>query len=269
MFLEELIMKFWQVDSFATEAFTGNPAVVFVLDQPLADELMQDIAMEMNQSETAFILRRGMEPPLLRWFTPLLEIDLCGHATLAAAHIWLSEFYKNDASVTFSTKWVGDLTVTKTSDGYTMDFPARAGERIDLSTLPVDVLRSFSDEMPLEAWSARDLMLVYANEDTVRTAKIDYVAMRQMKQWIVLTAPAHDYDFVSRFFCQDESAEDPVTGSTHCTLTPYWARRLGKTSLTAWQASKRGGALCLELWGDRVLITGPAITVFTGEMKAA
>lgn len=267
MSLGGLILKFWQVDSFATAPFTGNPAVVFVLDQPVSDELMQKIAMEMNQSETAFILHRGIEAPLLRWFTPLLEIDLCGHATLAAAHIWLSEFYKDAASVRFSTRWVGDLTVTKTPDGYAMDFPARAGEKIDVSSIPVDVLHSFSDDLPVEAWSARDLMLVYTNEDTVRAAKIDYMAMRRVKQWIVLTAPSRDYDFVSRFFCQDESAEDPVTGSTHCTLTPYWAARLGKCSLKAWQASKRGGALSLELRGERVLITGPALTVFTGEMK--
>lgn len=258
-------MKFWQVDSFASEAFKGNPAVVFVLDAPLDDATMQNIATEMNQSETAFILKGG-EKPLLRWFTPLLEVDLCGHATLAAAHIWLTEIYPDAASVTFSTKWVGDLTVTKNVSGYTMNFPVRAGEKIDVSTIPEEILQSLSDARPIEAWSARDLMLVYPDEQDVRLAKVDFAALRMQKQWIIITAPAKDYDFVSRFFCVDEGMEDPVTGSAHCTLTPYWAKRLGKVSLKAWQASKRGGGLVLELKDDRVFITGPAVTVFVGEM---
>jgi PhzF family phenazine biosynthesis protein len=260
-------VKFWQVDAFATEAFKGNPAVVFVFDRDVDDVTLQNIATEMNQSETAFIFTNKGDKPLLRWFTPLLEVDLCGHATLASAHIWMSEIKPEATEVTFTTKWVGDLKVTKGEAGYTLNFPARAGEKIDLATVPAEVLASLSDKRPIEAWSARDLMLVYEDEETVRTAKVDYAALRKQKQWISITAPARDYDFVSRFFCIDEGMEDPVTGSAHCTLTPYWEKRLGKTELKAWQASARGGALSLKLEGDRVLITGPALTLYSGQFN--
>ena len=260
-------VKFWQVDAFATEAFKGNPAVVFVFDRDVDDVTLQNIATEMNQSETAFIFTHKGDKPLLRWFTPLLEVDLCGHATLSAAHIWMSEIKPEATGVTFTTKWVGDLTVTKGEAGYTLDFPGRAGEKIDLATVPEEVLASLSDKRPIEAWSARDLMLVYEDEETVRTAKVDYAALRKQKQWVSITAPAKEYDFVSRFFCIDEGMEDPVTGSAHCTLTPYWARRLGRNSLKAWQASARGGALSLKLEGDRVMITGPALTLFSGDFN--
>ncbi len=217
--------------------------------------------MEMNQSETAFILNDGSDRPLLRWFTPLMEVDLCGHATLASAHIWLTQIKPGDTSVTFRTNVAGDLTVIKTAGGYTMDFPVRAGETIDVSSISREVLQSLSDEMPVEAYSARDLMLVYASEDAVRNARVDYAALRQQKQWLIITAPSEEHDFISRFFCIDEGMEDPVTGSAHCTLAPYWANRLGKTKLNAYQASKRGGALGIELKDGRVLISGPAVTV--------
>lgn len=258
--------KFWQVDAFAARAFEGNPAAVFVLDYDVPDEVLQKIAQELNQSETAFIFTNKGEKPYLRWFTPLIEVDLCGHATLASAHVWFSFVRPEETSVTFETNVAGDLTVKRNGMEYTMDFPVREGKPVSLSDIPEEVLKSLSDAMPVEAWAARDLMLVYKDEETVRNAKVDYAALRKQDLWVSITAPSTKYDFVSRFFCIDEGMEDAVTGSAHCTLTPYWSKRLGKTSLHAWQASSRGGALKLEISGDRVFISGTALTVYEAFM---
>ncbi len=263
-------MNFWQVDAFTRAPFKGNPAAVFILKEPLADELMQNIAMEMNQSETAFILLREGRNPLLRWFTPSSEVDLCGHATLASAHIYLTEIAPDLGEITFDTKSVGSLKVTKHHNGYTMDLPSRAGEEVNLNDIPQFVLDALSDTQPIAAYQSRDLMLVYADENTIYKIVPDYNELMGYKKCIIVTASSNgNYDFISRFFCSDERiAEDPVTGSAHCTSAPYWSRKLGKSHLKAYQASNREGILTLDVTHDRVHITGQAITVMDGKMRA-
>jgi PhzF family phenazine biosynthesis protein len=260
-------MKIWQVDSFTNEPFRGNPAGVMILDEPLNESLMQSIAFEMNLSETAFV-DLSKETPVIHFFTPAAEVDLCGHATLAAAHIYLTETYPEKNEVVFATKQAGLLTVNKHSAGYTMHFPLRPGEKIPLERIPSFILKAISDEMPIEAYQARDLMLVYENEATIRNAKPNFEALKQFKKWIAITSAAKDYDFISRFFCSDEGIlEDPVTGSAHCTLGPYWCQKLAKKKLNAFQASKRGGELQLEVEEDSIKITGQAVTVLEGTLK--
>jgi len=258
-------MKFWQVDAFSNKPFKGNPAAVVILDKALPHQTLQNIAAEMNLSETAFVLVEN-DQPLLRWFTPKVEVDLCGHATLAAAHIYLS-FLSKKSTVTFSTKFVGPLKVIKNENHYTMDFPSRPGEKLDLSEIPNFVFKSLSSHQPIEVFKARDLMLVYESEAIVRSIEPDFSALKKFPQWIIVTSRAAKYDFISRFFCAGDGVdEDPVTGSAHCTLTPYWARLLKKNKLNAYQASERGGELTLELLGDRVLISGEVVTVFEGKI---
>lgn len=262
-------MKFWQVDAFTKEPFKGNPAAVFMLEEALSDALMQNIAIEMNLSETAFVLLRKNQNPLLRWFTPMFEIDLCGHATLASAHIYLNEIEPEEKEVTFDTKFAGPLKVGRSEENYTMDFPSRPGEKLDVKMIPDFVLKALSSVRPVKARLARDLMLVYDDEKTVREMKPDMNALMNYEKFIIVTAKSGGgYDFISRFFCAaDGIAEDPVTGSAHCTLAPYWARKLGKNHLKAWQASTRGGELVLDVSENRVQITGPAVTVFEGNMR--
>lgn len=262
-------MKFqiYQVDAFADRIFGGNPAAVVVLDAWLDDATMQLIALENNLSETAFIVKTATGYHL-RWFTPMCEVDLCGHATLAAAHIILSELNPTAQSVTFTTQVAGTLTVTKSSQGYTLDFPSRAGEKVEINTIPAFVLDSISSMKPTEAYQARDLMLVYNNEEIVRNIKPDFKTLHQFDKWIIITAKGQDYDCVSRFFCAGDGIdEDPVTGSAHCTIIPYWAAKLGKNDLIAYQASTRGGKLICQNTPDRVFMSGNAITYMIGEIR--
>jgi PhzF family phenazine biosynthesis protein len=256
-------MKFWQVDAFTNKPFRGNPAAVVILDKPLPDEILQDIAAEMNLSETAFILaEKGL--PLLRWFTPKAEVDLCGHATLAAAHIYLSTLSKK-SEVSFATKFVGPLTVSKKDGLYTMNFPSRPGEKIGIEQIPGFVLDALAKKRPSEAFKARDLMLVYDEESVVTSMDPDFSALKKFPQWIIVTSRSKKFDFISRFFCAGDGIdEDPVTGSAHCTSIPYWAHVLGKNKMRAYQASARGGDLSVELSGDRVFISGEAVTVLEG-----
>lgn len=265
-------IKIWQVDSFAKEAFRGNPAAVCVLHEPLSDVMMQNIAIENNLSETAFILIRDGAAPLLRWFTPMFEIDLCGHATLAAAHIYLTELDTDSSEIVFDTKFVGALKVLRQSKShYVMDFPSRLGEAVEISDVPKFVLDALGGAQPLEVRKSRDLLLVYENEETIRAMVPDFQFLAKYKDFIIVTAPSDDpkHDFVSRFFCADDGiAEDPVTGSAHCTLAPYWSQKLNKEKMIAHQVSKRGGVLNIEITaGDRVLIGGDAITVLEGVFK--
>ncbi len=264
-------LDFWQVDSFSDQPFKGNPAAVFILHEELSDELMQNIAIEMNLSETAFVLIREGQNPLLRWFTPMFEIDLCGHATLASAHIYMTEVQPDLNEVTFETKFVGPLKVDKADTGYRMDFPSRLGERQEISDIPEFVIDAITDKAkPHTAYKSRDLMLVYDNEQIIHDIDPDFNALMKYKDFIIVTAKSNNpkYDFISRFFCADDGiAEDPVTGSAHCTLAPYWADRLEKTDLKAYQASKRGGELDLKVTEERILITGKAVTVINGKMR--
>lgn len=262
--------KFWQVDAFTNTPFKGNPAAVFIHDDPIDDEFMQKIAVEMNLSETAFIYLRKDQDPMLRWFTPMYEIDLCGHATMAAAQVYFSEIDKKATQVVFDTKFIGNLNVNKNKSVLTMDFPARPGEEVNINSIPAFVLDSLSKIKPVYATKSRDLMLVFDDEATVLEMKPNFNALLDYKDFIIVTAKSRHpkYDFISRFFCaSDGLLEDPVTGSAHCTLAPYWAKKLGKNNMTAFQASKRGGFLTLELKGDRLNITGEAVTLIEGILK--
>lgn len=267
-----MTIKMYTVDAFTDQPFKGNPAAVLVLDEPLDDHLMQDIAVEINLSETAFILMRKGQNPLLRWFMPSAEIDLCGHATLASAHVYLTEIYPSLDEVTFETKVAGPLKIIRKGPSrYMMDFPSRAGDKADIEKIPKFVLDALTEARPIEAYQARDLMLIYDDEDIVRSMKPDFKALAQFERFIIVTAPSKKYDFISRFFFffspEAGVVEDPVTGSAHCTLAPYWARILDKNRLFAYQASRRGGELTLDVLQNRVYMTGSAVTIMDGTVR--
>ncbi len=186
-------MKFWQVDAFTQTPFKGNPAAVFVLHQEIDDPLMLNIAIEMNLSETAFVLLRDGQNPLLRWFTPMSEIDLCGHATLASAHVYLTYIDRLRTSITFDTKFVGPLRVERKEAMYTMDFPSRPGDKIDIQHLPPVVLAGLgAGSQPIESYKARDLMLVYKDDQIIRDMKPDFHALAQYDDFIIVTARSSD-----------------------------------------------------------------------------
>ena len=251
----------YQVDAFTDRLFGGNPAAVCVVDRWLDTETLQAIAAENNLSETAFITR-DHDVWAIRWFTPCIEVDLCGHATLAAGHVVLRELEPHAERVLFRTQWVGDLFVERDGDRLALDFPPCA-------TVPADVdhviTRALGVE-PLEIHASKSWLAVLPSEDAVRAVKPDFDAIAALdRDGVIITAPGDRADFVSRYFAPHAGIpEDPVTGSAHCTLTPFWAQRLGKASLVAHQVSKRGGALWCELRADRVRIAGHAVRYLTG-----
>ncbi|CAF3500883.1 unnamed protein product [Rotaria socialis] len=264
-------IKIYQVDAFTDRLFAGNPAAICPLEQWLSDSLMQQIAAENNLAETAFFVSNstgdGYE---IRWFTPELEIDLCGHATLATAHIIFTEISPMLEKINFQTKQAGDLTVTRKKEAglYTLDFPARPAVKADL---PDGLLRALcSDITPKGIYKSRDYMLVYEQEVDVKQISPDFMALGKIANvfGVIVTAPGDDVDFVSRYFSPGASIpEDPVTGSTHCTLIPYWAEQLGKNELQADQISTRKGKLWCFNKDDRVLISGKAITYLKGQIN--
>lgn len=260
-------LPIYQVDAFTNEVFKGNPAAVVPLDNWLPDDILQNIAIENNLSETAFFIPDG-DNFHLRWFTPTYEIDLCGHATLATSFIILTELYPNQTEVRYKTNTAGDLVVKQNNGSFIMDFPNRKGKKFNVNSIPKYVLDGINNFTPLEAYKARDLMLVFDSEQIVKSIKPNFKSLISYPDAVCVTAPADDknIDFVSRFFCAyDETIpEDPVTGSAHCTLTPYWAEKLGKTELKARQVSSRGGDLDLSLKDDRVYITGQAALYMKG-----
>jgi len=255
-----------QIDAFAERPFEGNPAAVMPLDYWLPDELMQTIAMENQLSETAFFVPSEGEncDYDIRWFTPANEVDLCGHATLASAWLVFNELRPDSHSVIFQSM-SGPLSVTRDGEWLVLDFPRRPGaptpEHISALTRTLGVI-------PVEALLSRDLVAVLETEEQVRALKPDFLAMTSLPGFGVLaTAPGNGVDFVSRcFFPQDGIPEDPVTGSAHSTLIPYWSERLGKTTLEARQLSHRGGRLRCRDCGDRVHIAGKAVKVMQGIM---
>ena len=255
-------MKQYIVDAFTDTVFHGNQAAVCVLDEWLPDKTMMDIAAENNFSETAFTVKAG-EGYDLRWFTPGDEINLCGHATLAAAYVLFNYYEKDTDRIVFHTL-SGDLITERHGDGIKMDFPVYS-----LNKVPVtEEMASAMGAAPKEAYLDRDLLLVYEDEDIIRKMKPDIDKVKQLDGLGVgVTAPGKDYDCVSRFFVPELSIpEDPVTGSAHCMITPYWTKRLGKSSINAFQASKRGGELICELRGDRVIISGKAVIFAVSEL---
>ena len=254
-------LELYQVDAFAEGVFSGNPASVVPLFEWLSDELLQDIASENNQSETAFFVRKG-EYFELRWFTPEAEVDLCGHATMASAHVLYEYLDYTDPVVVFETK-SGRLFVDREGNRYSMDFPAWGVREIQVTERVSKALGA----TPVELYMGeRDMMAVFENEEQIRALNPDYRLVSQLDgMCMICTAPGLDYDFVSRTFVPEAGiSEDPVTGSAHCTLVPFWADRLGKAELTAYQASKRGGVLECQPQDERVKIAGRAVTYMKG-----
>ncbi|MFV3073219.1 PhzF family phenazine biosynthesis protein [Niveispirillum fermenti] len=254
-------LPLYQVDAFADRLFTGNPAAVVPLEQWLPEPLMQSIAMENNLSETAFIVRQGQGWGI-RWFTPTGEIDLCGHATLASAFVITAFIDPQATELLFHTKVAGDLRVSRDGDLYTLDFPTRAPAP---ATAPADLLRALGGPDPVEVLAARDWFIVYPDAAAVRGLTPDFALLSAIAGKVIVTAPGEDVDFVSRFFAPAEGIpEDPVTGSAHCSLIPYWAARLGRDGLEARQLSARGGRLHCRLLGERVHIAGRGVLYLEG-----
>lgn len=239
----------YQIDAFTNRVFAGNPAAVVVLDKWLDDQILQDIVAENNLAETAFVIP-SPECSMLRWFTPKLEIDLCGHATLASAHVLFREHYPDQAHLRFETR-SGTVTVSRKGELLFLDFPSRPGSPVAIDQMLIDTLGT----TPEIAIRSRDLMVLLKSEAEARQIIPNYEAIARLDAFaLIVTAHGDEVDFVSRFAPRAGVPEDPVTGSAHCTLIPYWAGRLGKTKLSARQLSSRGGDLECELHGDRVLI---------------
>ena len=256
-------LPLYQVDAFTQRLFGGNPAAVVLLDAWLPDRMLAAIAAENNLAETAFVIPRPDASPL-RWFTPAVEVDLCGHATLAAADVLFRYRYPSLARLAFSTK-SGELVVTREGALLKMDFPARPGKPIAVT----DALAAALGVRPREAHMARDLLAIFGSESEVRALRPDFARVASLDAFaVIVSAPGDTVDFVSRFFAPAAGIpEDPVTGSSHCTLAPYWAARLGKNQLTAKQLSARGGDLLCELRGDRVVIAGHVVEYLRGEIE--
>ena len=251
----------YQIDAFTDRVFGGNPAAVCPLQTWLEDDHMQVIAAENNLSETAFFIRHG-EDFELRWFTPTKEVDLCGHATLATAYLIFTRLEGGRPEVTFHTR-SGALTVGRDGPRLVMDFPAWEVEAV---AMPEALAEGLGAE-PEALYFAKDrYMALFADEAAVRAVRPDFPALRRLSPGrVIVTAPGADCDFVSRFFAPGSGIdEDPVTGSSHCALIPYWAERLGKTTLHARQVSARGGELFCELRGERVAIAGQAVLYLSG-----
>jgi PhzF family phenazine biosynthesis protein len=259
-----MILPIYWVDSFTERVFGGNPAAVVPLDSWPDDALLQRIANENGLSETAFFIRTGPARAQLRWFTPSVEMDLCGHATLASAHVLFNDLGQAESPFVFDSK-SGPLCVSRRGDMFELDFPARPATPIDPSN---ELIRGLVLKPKETLRSSTMLLCVYPSEDDVRSLAPDfaYLSLVDSGKFIV-TAPGNDCDFVSRFFAPGAGInEDPVTGSAHCTLVPYWAKRLGKKTFHARQISRRGGELWCELQGERVKIAGKSASYLKGQV---
>lgn len=253
-------LPIFQVDAFSRRVFGGNPAAVCPLPGWLDDAVMQAVAAENNLSETAFFVRQG-DDYAIRWFTPAVEVDLCGHATLASAHVVFTVLEPERGAVRFLSA-SGALDVTRAGELLVLDFPARAPRRCE----PPAGLSAALGATPREVWSSRDLVVLFERESDVRALRPDMAALARLHAaGVCATAPGDACDFVSRFFAPAMGvAEDPVTGSSHCTLVPFWAARLGRTQLLARQVSARGGELHCEARGERVRLGGYAARYLEG-----
>ncbi|HYP08574.1 MAG TPA: PhzF family phenazine biosynthesis protein [Bryobacteraceae bacterium] len=245
----------YTLDAFTDRVFGGNPAAVCPLEEWLDEGLMQNIASENNLAETAFFVPDG-DGYHIRWFTPTNEVELCGHATLASAYVIFNYLSPDKHNLRFRAQ-AGELRVSREGEAgvLSLDFPSRPPEPVEPDPRIVDALGGAS---PSETWKARDHLYVFKTEAEVRALKPDFARLRAVEMYaLTVTAPGDDCDFVSRFFAPGHGIdEDPVTGSAHCTLIPFWAKRLGKNVLHARQVSRRGGELFCELKGDRVKIAG-------------
>ena len=245
-------LPIYQIDAFAEGDFRGNPAAVCPLEKWLPDTLLQMIAEENNLSETAFYVPEG-EGFRIRWFTPTVEVDLCGHATLAAARVVFDRGAVEGDTILFHSR-SGPLRVKRDGGLFRLDFPSQPGQSCDMPERLAHGLGGW----PVECYRAADFLAVFSSEEEIYALEPDFQALATLPgRGVIVTAPGTDVDFVSRFFAPSHGIdEDAVTGSAHCTLTPYWAKRLNKIELTAWQVSKRGGVLQCRLQEDRVLISG-------------
>lgn len=253
----------YQVDAFTSRLFSGNPAAVCPLEKWLDERTMQDIAGENNLAETAFFVG-GKGRYDIRWFTPVVEVGLCGHATLASAYVIFEHLEPSLEAVAFQSK-SGELRVTRSGGVLTLDFPSWAPSR----TEPSEALARALGAAPREVWRSQDLMAVYASEDEVRSLRPSAEQVAGIECFAVIaTAPGTRSDFVSRFFAPRQGIpEDPATGRSHCTLVPYWSRRLGKRSLHSIQLSRRGAEMFCEDRGDRVAIGGNAVQFLEGTIE--
>lgn len=256
-------LSIYQIDAFASEVFKGNPAAVVPLNEWLPAELMQKIALENNLSETAFFVKNG-DVYDIRWFTPTFEIDLCGHATLASAFVIFEILKSETDTIRFHGHKCGQLLVEKSNGRLVLDFPSRPVSHAELPEGLVEAL----GKAPAEVYKARDYFLVYESEDEVRSLAPDFTALLKIPaHGFICTAKGDTADFVSRFFAPEVGVfEDPVTGSAHTNLIPFWSARLGKSKMYARQISARGGEIFCELVGDRVLIGGSAVLYMKGEI---
>jgi len=258
--------RFTQVDAFTPTPFAGNPAAVCVLDTPRERAWMQHVATEMNLSETAFLLRRH-NGYSLRWFTPAVEVELCGHATLAACHVlWEDGHLGPDEEALLHTA-SGVLTATRQGEWISLDFPTRPERPVEP---PPELIRALAVEPVYVGKNVYDYLVQVADEATVRALDPDQLTLKRLGvRGVMVTAVASTpgFDFVSRFFAPGAGVdEDPVTGSAHCCLGPFWQERLGKPELVAYQASRRGGVVRVRVAGDRVVLGGQAVTVVRGEI---
>jgi PhzF family phenazine biosynthesis protein len=254
----------YHVDAFASRLFEGNAAAVCPLDFWPDDKLLQNIAMENNLSETAFYVEKdGCWE--IRWFTVASEVELCGHATLAAAHILFNHYGRREKELRFITRERGELIVTKNDNFLTLNFPV---DDIHPSLPPDGLIEAFGKK-PKEIWKGKtDYLLYYTAQEDIESISPDFSLLSKVDaRGVIVTAPGYESDFVSRFFAPAIGIdEDPVTGSAHTSLAPFWAKRLGKNEFKAIQLSKRGGYLKCNLSGDRILISGEAITYMEGEI---
>lgn len=256
-------MKQYIVDAFTDKVFSGNPAAVCVLDSFPDEMLMKKIAAENNLSETAFAVKEK-DRYHIRWFTPKDEIDFCGHATLSAAFVLFNYYEKDLKNIKFHGQ-IGDFTVCRSDELIKMNFPAYDLNHIEITDTMIEALGI----IPLAAYKDRDIMFVLRDEDEVRDLQPDMTLFSQLDgACIAVTAKGTEYDCVSRVFAPKFGiAEDPVTGSTHCMIAPYWCRRLNKTSITAFQASERTGKLYCEISGNNVTISGKAVLFSENNIK--
>ena len=255
-------LTLYQIDAFTNQVFSGNPAAVCPLEVWLPDSTLQAIAEENNLSETAYYVPMGSEFHI-RWFTPASEVNLCGHATLAASYVIFELTGHPTNTITFTSR-SGELIVHRNHDLLVMDFPSQPPSPCKMP----QTLRNSLGKEPIEVLSAEDYMAVYDEQDDILTIKPDFEKLKSLNlRGVIITAKGRNVDFVSRFFAPKFGIdEDPVTGSAHCELTPYWAKKLGKSQLIGKQLSPRGGIVQCELKGDRVLLSGKAVKYMEGQI---